>query len=94
MSVKAIEFQVTGRVQGVGFRDAARARALALGVTGWVRNRPDGAVEGVAQGSDEQLRRFVEWLSRGPAAAGVSRVGTTPTAARSRTSFDIIVATW
>jgi acylphosphatase len=45
-------FVVTGRVQGVGFRAATRRKAQSLGLTGWVRNRNDGAVEGVASSRD------------------------------------------
>ena len=47
--------RVYGRVQGVGFREACVRRAQALGITGWVRNRVDGSVEVMLQGSPEQL---------------------------------------
>jgi acylphosphatase len=59
-------FVVTGRVQGVGFRAATRRKAAALGLVGWVRNRRDGAVEGVASGEAARLEEFRQWLQQGP----------------------------
>jgi acylphosphatase len=64
-------FVVTGRVQGVGFREAARRKARQLGISGWVMNRADGAVEGLAWGDEAALGRFSTWLSDGPPAARV-----------------------
>ncbi len=63
-----------GRVQGVFFRDATRSRAESAGVTGWVRNRPDGAVEAVFEGAPEAVQRMVEFARRGPARAKVDAV--------------------
>ncbi len=65
---------VTGRVQGVSFRAAARERARSRGVAGWVRNRGDGAVEAVFEGSDEAVRSLVDWCGRGPLGAAVAAV--------------------
>jgi acylphosphatase len=65
---------VHGRVQGVFFRDSARARANAHGVAGWVRNRPDGAVEAVLEGSAEAVDRVVRFLETGPPSAEVSDI--------------------
>jgi acylphosphatase len=65
---------VHGRVQGVGFRDATERRAVELGLSGWVRNKPDGTVEVTAEGDRATLERFLEFLHRGPSAARVSRV--------------------
>lgn len=59
-------FRVTGRVQGVGYRAFVQRNATALGVTGTVRNERDGAVTGVAHGSEEQLERFWRKLEKGP----------------------------
>jgi acylphosphatase len=67
-------FTVSGQVQGVGFRYTALAQARRLGLTGWVGNRDDGAVEGVASGADQALVRFREWLQQGPPAARVQDV--------------------
>jgi acylphosphatase len=65
-------FVVHGRVQGVGFRWFARRTARTLGLTGWVRNHEDGAVEIEAVGSAEALARFREELRRGPGHSWVS----------------------
>jgi acylphosphatase len=65
---------VRGRVQGVGYRDAAVQAAFTLGVAGWVRNRGDGTVEAHVQGEPESVDRFVEWCRRGPPLARVSGV--------------------
>ena len=65
---------VVGRVQGVFFRASAQREARRLGLTGWVRNRPDGSVELVAEGEDESLREFLGWVQRGPTSARVDRV--------------------
>lgn len=64
-------FVVCGRVQGVYFRQSTRTQALGLALDGWVLNRPDGAVEGLACGSPEALAQLRAWLARGPAAARV-----------------------
>ena len=66
--------RVTGRVQGVFFRQSAATRARELGVSGWVRNRPDGSVEARLSGSSEAIEAMTEWLRRGPPDARVERV--------------------
>ncbi|HKW47864.1 MAG TPA: acylphosphatase [Gemmatimonadaceae bacterium] len=65
---------VRGRVQGVGFRWFVRERARALGLTGWVRNTQDGAVEVLAVGNDDALQRLRGLLGSGPSGARVSAV--------------------
>jgi len=65
---------VHGRVQGVFFRDTVRRRALADGVTGWVRNTPEGAVEAVFEGAPEAVDRLVAFCHEGPRGARVDRV--------------------
>ncbi|MBL9079154.1 MAG: acylphosphatase [Planctomycetes bacterium] len=72
--MRRIAFVVHGRVQGVGFRAAAHAEARRLGLTGFVRNRADGAVEGEAQGPADGLAAFAAWLGSGPRFARVIRV--------------------
>ena len=67
---------VRGRVQGVGFRDAAMQAASVLGVCGWVRNRRDGSVEALAQGAPDRVEQFVAWCRRGPPLARVEDIGT------------------
>ncbi|MDD9856697.1 MAG: acylphosphatase [Gammaproteobacteria bacterium] len=78
---KAVHFIVSGRVQGVGFRHAARRKAGQLGLSGWVANRPNGDVEAVAHGDAARLGRFEAWLRVGPQYARVDRVEATPAAA-------------
>lgn len=67
-------FTVSGQVQGVGFRYSALAQARRLGLTGWIGNRADGVVEGLASGAQDKLEQFRTWLQRGPPAARVQRV--------------------
>jgi acylphosphatase len=65
---------VQGRVQGVFFRETARRRALAEGVTGWVQNQPDGSVEAVLEGERDAVERLVAFLREGPRGARVDWV--------------------
>ncbi len=68
------QLRIRGRVQGVGFRDALRRVAIAQSCTGWVRNRRDGSVEAVLQGSESAVRALAEWAHRGPPASKVTSV--------------------
>ena len=83
----ALRAIVRGRVQGVGFRDYVETRARSLGLTGYVRNLPDGrSVEVVAEGSRHDLERLVDDLHRGPSSAHITAVETdwrTPAGAHS-----------
>ena len=69
-----LEAIVHGLVQGVFFRHTARIEATRLGLTGTVRNLPDGTVGVIAEGTRERLDRLVTWLDRGPELAVVDRV--------------------
>lgn len=71
---KTIHFIVSGRVQGVFFRASTRQSANELGLCGWVRNLPDGRVEGMASGESKDIARFKAWLGRGPEMAKVQDV--------------------
>ena len=64
---------VHGIVQGVFFRYRTQQEASGLGVTGWVKNRPDGTVEIVCEGEKEAVDRLVHWSHTGPAGAFVER---------------------
>jgi len=66
--------RVHGTVQGVGFRWYVLHRARTLELTGWVRNRPDGSVEVLAEGPRHTLAPLLEALRKGPAGARVTRV--------------------
>lgn len=65
---------VRGRVQGVGYRATTLDEARRLGLAGWVRNRLDGSVEVLAEGSQAKLDLFLEYLHRGPLGAHVEAV--------------------
>lgn len=73
-------FVVSGHVQGVFFRQSARERAQALGLQGWIRNRSDGCVEGVAAGTPSALEALRSWLRQGPPAARVDALEWEPAA--------------
>ncbi|HEV2785709.1 MAG TPA: acylphosphatase [Solirubrobacteraceae bacterium] len=70
----AREVVVTGRVQGVFFRDSTRREAVRLGVTGWVRNCPDGTVQAHVEGAPEAVAELVRWCREGPRHADVDDV--------------------
>lgn len=63
-----------GRVQGVFFRDTCRRQAWTRGVSGWVTNREDGAVEAVFEGEPSDVQAMVDWARRGPAHAEVAKL--------------------
>ncbi len=71
--MQAVRIRVTGAVQGVGFRAFVVREAAASGLTGWVRNHPDGSVESEAFGPRGALQRFVAAVRRGPGDARVER---------------------
>jgi acylphosphatase len=65
---------ISGRVQGVFFRDSLRRVAQSRGVAGWARNTRDGTVEAVLEGSADDVERVIAWCRRGPSGAEVSDV--------------------
>jgi len=69
-----IHVYVTGRVQGVWFRESTRQKATELGVGGWVRNLPDGRVEAMFEGTPEAVRAAVAFVHEGPRHADVEHV--------------------
>jgi acylphosphatase len=82
--------EVTGRVQGVYFRAWMREQAQARGVSGWVRNRPDGSVEAVVSGPEAAVEALIAALHEGPPAAKVVAVRVTPAEAPADPEFRII----
>ena len=74
MSAKRVQLIVRGRVTGVFFRAAAQREARRLGITGWVKNRPDGGVEILAEAEEEAVKEMISWAQRGPSAARVEDV--------------------
>jgi acylphosphatase len=69
-----VHLRIAGRVQGVGYRDALRREALANGVAGWVRNRRDGTVEALLQGTPAAIETVIAWARHGPPAAHVNGI--------------------
>lgn len=74
MTASGAHFLIEGRVQGVGFRYFVMDKALALGLTGWARNTPDGRVEVMACGPRTALDELLKAVERGPTLAQVSHV--------------------
>jgi acylphosphatase len=81
---------VHGHVQGVFFRDTTRRAAERQGVAGWVRNRPDGAVEAALEGEEEAVGRVVEVLREGPRGAVVERVEVCEEEPRGESGFAVM----
>jgi len=69
---------ISGRVQGVGYRDWTIGTAQRLGLTGWVRNRRDGAVEALIVGEEEAVGQMIEACRRGPSLARVDEIDVEP----------------
>jgi acylphosphatase len=78
---------ISGRVQGVGYRDTCQRLASERGVTGWVRNLGDGRVEAVFEGTEEQVDGMVEWASHGPRMAAIADVAVQTEPAAGLTEF-------
>jgi len=71
IELKQVHIIVSGRVQGVFFRDFTRQTALGLGLIGWVRNLADGRVEIIAEGETDKLHQLIEAVKIGPTSAKV-----------------------
>jgi acylphosphatase len=82
-----IRCSVSGIVQGVWYRASTRNKALALGVTGYARNLPDGRVEVLACGEETAVKALREWLWEGPSGAQVTDVKCEPVSAEQHTGF-------
>jgi acylphosphatase len=74
MSTKRVQVIIRGRVRGVFFRAATQREAKRLGISGWVRNRPDGSIELVAEGEEEAIKEMISWAQHGPSGARVEDV--------------------
>ena len=76
--MSSFKLVIHGEVQGVFFRDSMRTAAQRLGITGWVRNRPDGTVEAVVQGEEKSVAELIRWAQHGPQWAQVEKVDVAP----------------
>jgi acylphosphatase len=86
---RAVDVRVTGRVQGVSFRWYAVREARRLGLAGWVRNEPDGAVAAHLEGPDDAVEEMVAWCGHGPPAARVDDVELRDVPATGASSFEV-----
>ena len=69
---------ISGSVQGVFFRVKTRNEALKHGLSGWVRNLPDGRVEAVFEGEEDRVKELVDFCKRGPSGARVTGIDVMP----------------
>jgi acylphosphatase len=89
MALTRLRFVATGRVQGIGFRWFVRDAAARLGLSGWVRNRDDGAVEGEAEGDGGALEALLSEMRTGHPLAQVTGLTTEAIAPKGEKAFDI-----
>jgi acylphosphatase len=85
---KTVRLRITGRVQGVGFRDWVVQRAGLHGLNGWVRNRRDGSVEALVHGAGDAVDLFVYECQRGPPMAQVKAIDEEPSTERAPAGFE------
>ncbi|MBW1714024.1 MAG: acylphosphatase [Deltaproteobacteria bacterium] len=76
MDEQRLHLKISGLVQGVWFRASTRDQARPLGLTGWVRNLPDGRVEAVFEGPEPALKQILAWCRQGPPGSRVDQVET------------------
>lgn len=88
--MKHLDIRVTGNVQGVFYRDTAKAVADQLGVKGTIKNDPDGSVVIEAEGDEFSLELFVEFCHKGSDRAEVGSVETTESELRNYRNFEVI----
>lgn len=69
-----IHLIITGKVQGVSYRFAAKEMAISLSLTGWIKNTAEGHVEATVSGPEPALQQFIDWCRQGPRLASVSDV--------------------
>src|SRR5436305_9052982 len=87
--MRAVRAEVRGRVQGVGFRDAAARRAEELGALGWVRNADDGSAQVHAEGEDDAVEELLAFLREGPPAAVIEEVAVEEVKAEGHEQFAV-----
>jgi acylphosphatase len=88
--MSSIQLVIKGKVQGVFYRASAREVAEKLGITGWIKNTPEGFVQIAANGSDEQLQEFISWCKKGPSKAIVTEIIVNSVKEENQKGFKII----
>jgi acylphosphatase len=88
--VTCVRVIVSGRVQGVFFRASCAQEARTRGLAGWVRNRPDGAVEAVFEGTEAQVEAMVAWCRLGPPSARVDAVSVETARPTGTVGFEVV----
>ena len=92
MTRVARHVRITGLVQGVFFRASTREEARRGGLTGWVRNCPDGSVEAHAEGDEQAVEQLIARMREGPAGASVSELKTETAEAEDFRHFEVVHA--
>lgn len=87
--MRSVRLLISGKVQGVGYRDWARREAEAMGLSGWVRNLRDGRVEAVVAGDEAALSAYIERAKQGPWSARVDSVEVSPAGPVSGPGFEV-----
>jgi acylphosphatase len=85
----SLRLEISGRVQGVGFRYSMQAEAGRRNVRGWVRNRRDGSVEALLQGDAAAVEELLAWARRGPPGARVAEVKASPVDEPAHGAFEL-----
>lgn len=88
--MKHIKIRITGKVQGVSFRETTKAIADQMGVRGMIKNEKDGSVYMEAEGDDTSLEVFQEWCNEGPDRAKIENVEVTSGELKNYRNFEII----
>jgi acylphosphatase len=87
--MQTVSIIISGKVQGVFFRQSTKEKAISLGITGIVKNLPDGNVYIIASGTAAQLKTLIDWCRQGPARAKVTSIKTQEIALQEFNNFSI-----
>ena len=87
---KHVKLKIYGRVQGVWYRASTERKAKELGICGIVKNEPDGTVYAELEGTDEQIKKMIDWCKKGPPLSKVSKIEKVEGDVTNYTSFDVL----
>lgn len=88
----AVHLTISGRVQGVGYRNWTQQEAMRLGLSGWVRNRHDGSVEAQISGPEEMIEQLLSACRQGPPAAEVINIQVTDSEPLTTVGFEVLAS--